>query len=72
MRLVADHVRVSVPATAGNLGPGFDALGMALGVRDEIEVTALASADVVIEIEGDLSVAQRMAVVLENLPRSQA
>jgi len=53
MRLIADHVRVSVPATAGNLGPGFDALGMALDVRDEIEVRALASSDVVIEVEGE-------------------
>lgn len=53
MRLAADHVRVSVPATAGNLGPGFDALGMALGVADEVEVRALASADVVIDIQGE-------------------
>lgn len=53
MRLVADHVRVSVPATAGNLGPGFDALGIALGVVDDVEVRALASSDVTIEIEGE-------------------
>lgn len=53
MRLIADHVRVSVPATAGNLGPGFDALGMALGIADEVEVRALANSDVVIEIEGE-------------------
>ncbi|MGC4173874.1 homoserine kinase [Demequina sp.] len=53
MRLVADHVLVTVPATAGNLGPGFDALGMALGVRDEIEVRAVASGETVISIEGE-------------------
>ncbi|GIG55451.1 homoserine kinase [Demequina activiva] len=53
MRLAADVVRVTVPATAGNLGPGFDALGMALGVADEIEVRAVASADVEISIEGE-------------------
>ena len=53
MRLSADHVKVSVPATAGNLGPGFDALGMALGVADEVEVRALASSEVTIEIEGE-------------------
>lgn len=53
MRLAADHVKVSVPATAGNLGPGFDALGMALGVADEVEVRALASSEVTIEIEGE-------------------
>jgi homoserine kinase len=30
-------VRVRVPATSANLGPGFDALGLALGLYDEIE-----------------------------------
>ncbi|WP_296666952.1 homoserine kinase [Demequina sp.] len=53
MRLAADHVKVSVPATAGNLGPGFDALGMALGVADQIEVRALASSEVDIDIAGE-------------------
>lgn len=53
MRLVADRVRVQVPATAGNLGPGFDALGLALGVADELDVRAVAAADVGIEIEGE-------------------
>lgn len=31
---VSGRVRVSVPATSANLGPGFDALGIALGLRD--------------------------------------
>ncbi|WP_062132104.1 homoserine kinase [Demequina aestuarii] len=53
MRLVADRVRVQVPATAGNLGPGFDALGLALGVADELDVRAVAASDVGIEIEGE-------------------
>lgn len=52
MRYVRDHVKVRVPATAGNLGPGFDALGMALGVADEVEVWALGSPAVEITIEG--------------------
>lgn len=30
-------VRVSVPATSANLGPGFDSLGLALSMRDELE-----------------------------------
>ncbi len=30
--------RVRVPASSANLGPGFDALGLALGLYDEIEV----------------------------------
>src|SRR5512139_62140 len=31
---VTGPVQVSVPATSANLGPGFDALGLALGLRD--------------------------------------
>ena len=30
-------VRVQVPATSANLGPGFDALGLALSLHDQIE-----------------------------------
>ncbi|GAA1972224.1 homoserine kinase [Amycolatopsis minnesotensis] len=33
--------RVTVPASTANLGPGFDALGMALGLHDVVEVTAI-------------------------------
>lgn len=53
MRLAADQVRVRVPATAGNLGPGFDAMGVALGITDEIEVQAVARAQVDISIVGE-------------------
>jgi len=31
-------VRVRVPATSANLGPGFDSLGMALRLHDDVEV----------------------------------
>ncbi len=34
-------VRVSVPATSANLGPGFDSLGLALSMRDELEAEVL-------------------------------
>jgi homoserine kinase len=34
---VPGTVRVSVPATSANLGPGFDSLGLALELRDELE-----------------------------------
>lgn len=34
-------VAVRVPATSANLGPGFDTLGLALSVYDELTVTAL-------------------------------
>ena len=33
-----ERVAVRVPATSANLGPGFDALGLALGLYDEVEV----------------------------------
>jgi homoserine kinase len=33
---VRGPVRVSVPATSANLGPGFDSLGLALSLRDEL------------------------------------
>lgn len=35
-RLLSSAVSVSVPATSANLGPGFDALGIALGHRDRV------------------------------------
>lgn len=34
----AREVVVTVPATSANLGPGFDALGLALSLRDEVRV----------------------------------
>lgn len=39
----AAAVRVRVPASAANVGPGFDALGLALALYDEVEVTPVAS-----------------------------
>lgn len=33
------RVKVSVPASSANLGPGYDCLGMALNLRNELEVT---------------------------------
>ena len=53
MRLGADHVRVRVPATSANLGPGFDAFGIALGLYDELEVRALGSPGVSVEVTGE-------------------
>lgn len=40
MRLVRDEVTVQVPATSANLGPGFDAFGLALGIHDVVQVRA--------------------------------
>ncbi len=41
MTFVEGEVRVSIPATSANLGPGYDALGLALDLRDllTVEVT---------------------------------
>lgn len=48
---VAGPVRVSVPATSANLGPGFDSLGLALTLRDRLEAEVTASG-LVVEVEG--------------------
>src|ERR1700747_2305294 len=37
MARMTDTVRVRVPATSANLGPGFDALGLALSLHDEVD-----------------------------------
>jgi homoserine kinase len=47
-----DSVRVRVPASTANLGPGFDALGMALGLYDTVDVT-VASGSVTVEVTGE-------------------
>ena len=53
MRLGADRVLVKVPATSANLGPGFDALGIALGIFDEVEVRLVAADTVEVEVRGE-------------------
>jgi homoserine kinase len=40
MSLAARRVPVRVPATSANLGPGFDSLGLALDLHDDVVVTA--------------------------------
>jgi homoserine kinase len=44
------HVRA--PATSANLGPGFDALGLALALHDEVE-TRVTDGGLVIEVVGE-------------------
>jgi homoserine kinase len=53
MRLRCDQVQVRVPATSANLGPGFDSLGLALGLYDDVEVRAVGSPGVVVEVSGE-------------------
>lgn len=45
-------VTARVPASSANLGPGFDSLGMALGIYDEIEVCTTDSG-LTIRVEGE-------------------
>jgi homoserine kinase len=53
---------ITVPATSANLGPGFDTLGLALNLRNEIEI--LPSEKTEIEIYGE------NADFLKKLPRN--
>ena len=48
---VEGPVRVTVPATSANLGPGFDSLGLALSLRDELEAEVVPTG-LVVEVEG--------------------
>ena len=52
MRWVEGPVLVRVPATSANLGPGFDALGLALSLHDEIQAR-VAPAGLSIEVSGE-------------------
>jgi homoserine kinase len=48
-----DRVAVSVPASSANLGPGFDAVGLGLGLRDEYAVHVTAQPGLVVELAGE-------------------
>ena len=53
MSFVDGVVRVRVPATSANLGPGFDSLGLALTLYDELDVEVIASGlEIIVEGEG--------------------
>ena len=50
--LKVSGVTVKVPATTANLGPGFDTLGLALSLYDELEVTVRDEPGVFVEVIG--------------------
>ena len=53
MRVHDDFVAVKVPATSANLGPGFDCMGLALDLWDEVSIHATTgSTSVIVEGEG--------------------
>ncbi len=49
---VGTSVSVKVPATTANLGPGFDTLGLALSLYDELEVTVRGEPGVHVTVVG--------------------
>jgi homoserine kinase len=49
---VDESVRVDVPATSANLGPGFDALGLALELRDEL-TASVSESGLSVEVVGE-------------------
>jgi homoserine kinase len=48
----AAPVRVRVPATSANLGPGFDVFGLALGMYDDL-VVRVATSGLVVDVTGE-------------------
>ena len=59
MRVRDDFVAVTVPATSANLGPGFDCMGLALDLWDDVSVHATTGpTSVVVEGEGAGNVEQ--------------
>lgn len=51
-RLHSGHVRVRVPATSANLGPGYDCLGLALDWHDEVDVS-VADKETTVDVDGE-------------------
>ncbi|MDQ6851913.1 MAG: homoserine kinase [Actinomycetota bacterium] len=50
--LRADAIQVRVPATSANLGPGFDALGLALTLHDDL-VARVAGEGLMVDVAGE-------------------
>ena len=51
--VIVSSVRVRVPASSANIGPGFDSIGLALGIWDECDVTVTAEPGLVIDVDGE-------------------
>ncbi len=49
---VGSAIQVRAPASSANLGPGFDSIGLALGVWDELDVTVTTEPGLRIEVSG--------------------
>ena len=46
-------IHVKVPATTANLGPGFDALGLALNLWNEAEFTCTEDNNISVTVKGE-------------------
>ncbi|MDW7650745.1 MAG: homoserine kinase [Bacillota bacterium] len=51
--MAKQKVKIQVPATTANLGPGFDVLGMALGIYNTVEMTLDNSSFAAAEVTGE-------------------
>lgn len=51
-------IKVKVPASTANLGPGFDCLAMALGIYDEIEMKLSDKVSISVKGEGEKDIPQ--------------
>ena len=61
--MISGSVHVRVPASAANLGPGFDCLGMALQLYNEVELRISPGSGLSIAISG--------SAFTEDLPRNE-
>lgn len=52
-RIVTERVTVRVPATSANLGAGFDCMGLALGIYDDVTLLATTSTSTEVTVEGE-------------------
>jgi homoserine kinase len=50
---VPDRMHVSAPASAANLGPGFDCLAVALELRNEVAIGPAASGEIEVDVQGE-------------------
>lgn len=52
MEQIVNSVRVRVPATSANLGPGFDTMGLALSIGDELIAEVTGGSGVTVDVQG--------------------
>ena len=53
MTFVSGAVRILVPASSANLGPGFDSMGLALAVHDELTAMVTNDEGIKVDVEGE-------------------